>query len=96
MALLEHGSVNPLHMYRYQAIGDDGLDRYGSGFGSVDVGVEPDGDSMTKFDGKVIGRVTMKFNGVVVAESIQTTAQVVEEQTDKLMIALELAVTKNA
>jgi hypothetical protein len=49
---------------------------------------------MTSFDGKVIGRVTMKFNGVVVAESIQTTAQVVDEQTDKLMIALELAVNK--
>jgi len=51
---------------------------------------------MTKFDSKVIGRVTMKFNGVVVADSIQATSQIVEAQTDKLMIALELAVMKNA
>ena len=50
---------------------------------------------MTQFDGKVIGRVTMKFNGVVVAESIQTTALVVDEETDKFMLALELALNKN-
>jgi hypothetical protein len=48
---------------------------------------------MSQFDGKVIGRVTMKFNGVVVAESIQTTAQALDEETDKFMIALELALT---
>jgi len=41
------------------------------------------------FNGKVIQRVVMKFNGVVVAESFQTPTAVVDAETERLMALLE-------
>jgi len=90
-----HGNVGVLRWHDYPSISACGTRGYGGDHQSSGVEVDPDGDGMTQFDGKVIGRVTMKFNGVVVAESIQATAQAVDEETDKFMIALELALTKN-
>ena len=47
------------------------------------------------FDGVVLGRITMKYNGVLVAESTQrtTTAQV-QTETERLMTLIELAANK--
>ena len=44
------------------------------------------------FNGKVIQHVVMKFNGVVVAESFQIPTEVVNAETDRLLILLEAAI----
>ena len=50
-----------------------------------------------KLDGKLIGHVRMKFNGVLVAESTQrTTKAEIDAQTDRFLTLLEAAVKQNS